>query len=102
MRADTPPPTPPHRTSTQGSCSSQASTDVTSIVPTPRRKRTIPARRTRAWAHFVRQPRGRWSLQSQKSDVIELLGTSPVELVDEPEDCEWEDIPGDPPGVAVA
>lgn len=98
----TPSPELPHRSDTLESCSSQASTDASSTVPTPRRKRSIPAHRTRHWAHFVRQPRGRWSLQSQKSDVIELLGTSSIELVDEPEDCEWEDLPDHPLEVTVA
>ncbi|KAL1945392.1 hypothetical protein VTO73DRAFT_2243 [Trametes versicolor] len=95
-------PEPPHRSNTQNSCSSQSSADPSSTAPTPRRKRSILAHRTRYWAPFVRQPRGRWSLQSQKSDVIELLGTSSIELVDEPEDCEWEDVPDHPLEVAVA
>ncbi|OJT13282.1 hypothetical protein TRAPUB_10175 [Trametes pubescens] len=106
MPVDMPPPTPspapPHRTSTQESCNSQASTHASSIVPTPRRKRSIPAHRSHHWVHFVRQPRGRWSLQSQKSDIIELLGT-PTVLVDEPEeDCEWEDVPARPLELAIA
>ncbi|EIW54111.1 uncharacterized protein TRAVEDRAFT_51836 [Trametes versicolor FP-101664 SS1] len=94
----TPPPTPPHRDGTQDSCSSESSTDASSILPTPRRKRSIPTHRTRAWAHFVRQPRGRRSLQSQKSDTTKLLGrSSTVELVDEPEEGgQWEDDPDHP------